>query len=84
MINWNVRLRNKQFILALVSAVLLVAQAFCKMFGLSFDVSKITEDLFNLLNAIFVVLTLIGVVNDPTTHGLGDSSNALGYEKPKK
>ena len=34
--------------------------------------------------ALFVVLTIIGVVNDPTTKGIKDSDLAMTYEKPKE
>lgn len=84
MINWNVRLRNKKFVLQLTASVILALQIICRMLGLSFDVSKLTADIMDLTNVIFVILTLIGVVNDPTTHGMGDSERALEYKVPKK
>ena len=36
----------------------------------------------NLL--LCVVVAVLGVLNDPTTAGLGDSERAMGYEKPHK
>lgn len=29
-------------------------------------------------------LEILGVVNDPTTEGLGDSKQAMGYNYPKR
>jgi len=37
-----------------------------------------------VVNALFTVLAIIGVVNDPTTNGLSDSVRAMGYDKPYK
>ena len=33
---------------------------------------------------MFAVLTILGVVTDPTTDGITDSTQALGYTEPKK
>ncbi|MBE8876324.1 phage holin [Enterococcus faecalis] len=35
------------------------------------------------MNTIFLLLTLIGVVKDPTTDGLSDSDQAMPYRKLK-
>lgn len=82
MINWKVRFRNKRFILALASALLLVVQVVAKVFGIQINVSALNENSVELINAVCGVLTILGVVTDPTTEGLGDSERALGYEKP--
>ena len=37
-----------------------------------------------IINAIFAVLAILGVVNDPTTSGMSDSKQAMTYETPKK
>ena len=31
-----------------------------------------------------VVIAIVGYINDPTTSGITDSQQALGYSKPKK
>ena len=36
----------------------------------------------SVINAVFVVLAIIGVVNDPTTSGITDSERAMSYDKP--
>ena len=35
------------------------------------------------VNALFALLAVLGVVADPTTKGLGDSSQALTYTAPR-
>lgn len=37
-----------------------------------------------VVNALFVVLAILGVVTDPTTEGVADSTQALTYTEPKK
>lgn len=84
MINWKIRMQNKTFWLALVPAFLLLIQAVAQVFNISVDFTNLNKDLLNAVNALFVVLTILGVVTDPTTKGLGDSTQALTYSKPKE
>lgn len=84
MINWKVRLKNKSFWLALIPAVLLLIQAVAALFGFELDLDFLSERLLAVVNAVFVVLTILGVVVDPTTQGVGDSERALGYDEPAK
>ena len=84
MINWKVRLKNKQFWLALVPAVLLLAQAAAGVFGYALDLGGLGDKLLAVVNALFVVLSILGIVTDPTTRGVGDSAQALTYQEPKE
>ena len=84
MINWKVRIRNKTFWLSLIPALLLLAQALGAVFGLSLDLSAVGEKLLTVVNTLFAVLTILGVVTDPTTAGVSDSKLALSYDEPKK
>lgn len=84
MINWKVRATNRMFWLALVPAFLLLIQAVAQVFNISLDFTNLNKDLLNVVNALFVVLTILGVVTDPTTKGLSDSTQALTYSKPKE
>ena len=83
-INWKVRLRNKAFWLAFVPAVLLFAQVLAAPFGYRWDFAVLNEQMAAIINAVFSLLALLGVVADPTTAGLADSAQALAYEKPKE
>lgn len=84
MINWTVRLKNKNFWIAFIPAILLLIQAVAKVFGFELDFGELGENLLNVVNAVFVVLTLLGIVTDPTTAGVGDSALAMTYEAPKE
>ena len=82
-INWEVRLKNKQFWLALIPAVLLLVQAVAGVFGFVLDLSVLGDKLLVVVNTLFTVLVILGVVVDPTTRGIKDSENALTYTEPK-
>lgn len=77
-------MQNKTFWLALVPAFLLLIQAVAQVFNVSLDFTNLNKDLINVINTLFVVLTILGVVTDPTTKGVGDSTQALTYSKPKE
>ncbi len=83
MINWKVRILNKNFWLAIIPAVILLLQAVLAVFGITADFGETGQKLIAVVNAVFVVLAILGIVTDPTTEGVGDSVRALGYEKPK-
>ena len=84
MINWKVRFANKAFWVALVPAVLLLIQVVAAVFGYTLDLGELGNKLLAVVNAVFAVLAILGVVADPTTAGVGDSALALTYDKPKE
>lgn len=83
MINWTVRIKNKTFWLALIPAALLLVQVVAAVFGYTLDLGELGDKLLAVVNALFGVLAILGIVADPTTKGVGDSSQALTYDKPK-
>lgn len=83
MINWIVRFKNKNFWLAVIPAVLLLVQTVAAVFGYSLDFGDLGNRLVAVVNAVFGVLVILGVVVDPTTQGVGDSKQAMGYKRPK-
>lgn len=83
-INWKVRLKNKTFWLSLIPAVLLLVQVIAAVFGYTLDLGELGNKLLAVVNALFAVLSILGVVTDPTTKGVSDSTQALSYEEPKE
>lgn len=83
-INWTVRIKNKNFWLAVIPAVLLLVQTVAAVFGYSLDLGEIGNRLIAVVNAVFGVLVVLGVVVDPTTAGISDSKQARGYNYPKE
>ena len=84
MINWTVRLKNKAFWLAIVPAAILLIQVVAALFGYALDLGEVGDKLLAVINAVFSVLTILGVVTDPTTAGLSDSTQAMAYKKPRE
>lgn len=84
-INWKVRLKNPYFWIGLV-AVILAAIGVSPESLTSWGI--LCEQVMDLVRNPFaigcVVVAILGYVNDPTTKGLGDSNQALRYEKPKE
>ena len=83
-INWLVRIKNKQFWIALIPAVLLFIQVVASVFGFTLDVGDLGDKLLSVVNALFAVLTILGVITDPTTKGVADSAQAMTYDAPKE
>mgnify|MGYP000859443373 CR=1 FL=1 len=80
MINWRIRVKNKAFWVAFIPAALLLAQTASALFGVHLDLGTLDTQLLAVIDALFAVLAVLGVVNDPTTKGFGDSQRALSYE----
>lgn len=83
MINWKVRMANKNFWLAIVPAILLLVQVVASVFGFTLDLGDLGNKLLAVVNAVFGILAILGIVTDPTTKGVADSEQAMGYTKPK-
>ena len=82
MINWKVRVKSKAFWVAIIPAVLLLAQVVAAVFGYTLDLGDLGNRLLAVVNAVFAVLAILGVVVDPTTEGVSDSARALTYTRP--
>lgn len=82
MINWKVRLKNKAFWLAMIPAVLLLVQTVAALFGFTLNLGDIGDKLLAVVNAVFALLSILGVVVDPTTQGVSDSQRAMEYNEP--
>lgn len=83
-INWTVRIKNKNFWIAFVPAILLLVQVVASVFGFTLDLGDLGNKLLAVVNAAFAVLSIVGIVTDPTTKGVSDSEQALTYTKPKE
>lgn len=83
-INWLVRIKNKQFWLTLIPAVLLLIQVVAAVFGHTMDFGDMGNKLLAVVNALFAVLSILGIVTDPTTKGISDSAQAMTYTQPKE
>ena len=76
-------MKNKAFWIALIPAVLLLVQVVAAVFGFTLDLGDLGDKLLAVINALFGVLAILGIVTDPTTAGISDSERALTYTEPK-
>lgn len=83
MINWKVRIKNKMFWVTLIPALLVLIQGVAAVFGFTLDLGDLGNKLIGIVEAAFVVLGILGIVNDPTTAGVKDSKQAMTYTEPK-
>jgi len=81
-INWIVRIKNKAFWLAVIPAIALVVQAVAALFGYTINLETWVGKLQAIVNAVFALLAILGIVVDPTTEGVNDSNRAMSYPEP--
>lgn len=81
-INWKLRFQNKASLIAIVVQIITLIYTVLGIFGV---VPGISEDqVTNVVYMLVELLCLLGIVVDPTTQGVGDSAQAMGYMEPKK
>lgn len=80
-INWKLRFKNKAVLTGLVGALLLFIKQITDLFG--FDLSTQLNQASAIIGAILTLLTGIGVITDPTSKGVSDSSIAQTYQSPR-
>ena len=81
-INWLVRFKNKTFLTSFLALIIAFAYNMLSLFGVTPSVQQ--DALLTAVNAILTVLGMIGVIADPTTKGISDSTQAMTYDKPKE
>ena len=88
-INWKVRFKNPVFLANLAISIILPILTYM---GLNWsDMTTwaalgrvLFEAIQNPVIVVSVIVSLWNLINDPTTAGLSDSSQALKYDTPKK
>ena len=83
-INWKVRIKNKIFWVTIIPSLFLLVQLVLSLFGITVDFAETQGKILAIVDVVFAILATLGIVTDQTTHGIGDSLQALSYEKPKK
>jgi phi LC3 family holin len=89
MINWKIRFKNKLWVASLASQTAILVQVIIAglvTLGLiQVDLAQVDlwiKVLLGIVDAILVYLSFIGIVQDPTVQGIGDSQRALIREEP--
>ena len=83
-INIIVRMKNPNFWLTFFPALFLLIQVCAAPFGYEWDFVVLNRQVADIVNAVFGLLSLLGVVTDPTTAGVNDSDRAMTYTEPSK
>lgn len=83
-INWTVRLKNKSFWIGLVGVIGSFVVSMASLLGMDLDLTGVESIATTVISTVFMVLSMLGVVVDPTTSGIKDSEQALTYTSPKK
>lgn len=79
-INWKVRFKNKIWLMSFISLIIGFVYNILRLF----DIIPVTsqEVITDIAGQVLTFLGLIGMIQDPTTAGLGDSERALQYDEP--
>nr|DAT84704.1 MAG TPA: holin [Caudoviricetes sp.] len=81
-INWKLRLQNKTTLTTLILAIIAFVYQVLGIFGIVPGIDQNT--MVNTCGLIINLLVAVGIVVDPTTAGISDSTKALEYTKPKE
>ncbi|MDT1946071.1 phage holin [Carnobacterium maltaromaticum] len=76
-INWKVRIKSKTFWLSLIPILLVLIQQISSWFGIEFAKELIENEAMKFVNTLFLLLGIVGIVNDPTVPGISDSQKTL-------
>lgn len=80
-LNWKLRIKNKATLAAL--AALLVGFIY-KALGILGITPSVSEN--TIIEMVWMALDLlvaVGIITDPTTHGVGDTAKAMLYTEPR-
>ena len=80
-INWKLRFQNKTTLMAILLGVVALVYQVCGMLGFAPSVAE--NEITGIIAMVVDILVLLGVVVDPTTSGVSDSTQAMSYTQPK-
>lgn len=82
-VNWKVRLRSKWFWVAIIPMILLLIQQVAAIAGVTLDFEDLQAQILAIVETVFMILGICGIIVDPTTDGFKDSAQAMTYERPR-
>ncbi|WP_068473607.1 phage holin [Parvimonas sp. KA00067] len=77
-INLKVRMKNKTFVITMLTTVIAFIYQILAMFEIVSPISK--EQVTQVIMLLVNILVGFGILVDPTTKGVSDSERALGYK----
>lgn len=82
MINWKLRFKNKTTLLSLTALTVGFVYQMMGVLDLAPPISQ--DEITQFIGIVINILAAAGVVIDPTTQGITDSTRALSYDQPHK
>ena len=79
-INWKVRFKNKVWLSTFLSLIIGFVYNVLALFDVFPAITQ--HAVTQIVGEVLTFLGLVGVLVDPTTEGLNDSSRAMSYEEP--
>ena len=80
--NWKVRFKNPVWLTGFISFIIATVYQVLALFDF---IPAVPEETWTQFAAMAIqILTLLGVLVDPTTKGLGDSQRSMAYDKPSE
>lgn len=76
-INFKARFKNKTFVITFTTLIITFVYQVLSVFEIVPSISEST--VANFATIIINVLSVLGVLVDPTTHGINDSDRAMTY-----
>lgn len=80
-IKWILRFKNKPVLVALVAAVVAFIYQILGLFGVTPGISE--DQITEIVGLLINILVMLGIVVDPTTKGISDTSLAMTYDEPR-
>ncbi|MFB7159553.1 phage holin [Lysinibacillus sp. NPDC056232] len=74
-------MRHKQFWVSLIALLIVLANQIAGIFNV--DITIYNGQVTAISETILSILGLLGIIIDPTTKGVSDSTQALFYDTPK-
>lgn len=78
--NWKIRFKNKVWLSSFIATIVSFIYTILGMFDVAPEITQ--NVIMNVVNGILLMLSLTGVIVDPTTAGLSDSDRAMTYDEP--
>lgn len=72
MVDWKTRISNKSFWMTLIPAVFVMIKLVLEAVECGINMECLEPVLLKIVTAVFSILAVLGVVNDPTTPGITD------------
>ena len=79
-INWALRLKNKATLMSIILTVIALVYSCLETAGYAPEVPQ--PEIVAIAEKVVYLLALLGIVVDPTTEGVSDSTRALNYQQP--